>query len=88
LLYTYMDFIDRAGQLLKTRLGNRLQFRKQLDSHPKAGARLERLDLMNLGELPYTSVVLRYAKEFFDSVFEHANRLDDQALFESLHEQS
>jgi hypothetical protein len=79
-----MDFIDRAGQLLKTRLGERLKFRPQLDSHPKPRARMERLELANLGDFFYTSPIFRYAKNFFDTVFEYASSLDDQSLFESL----
>jgi hypothetical protein len=34
LLFLYMDFIDRAGQLLKGRLGEKIRFRSQMDSHP------------------------------------------------------
>jgi hypothetical protein len=84
LLFTYMDFIDRAGQLLKSRLGERLKFRPQLDSHPKPRARMEHLEVANLGDFFYTSPLFRYAKVFFDTLFEYASSLDDQSLFESL----
>ena len=84
LLFTYMDFIDRAGQLLKTRLGERIRFRPHLDSHPKPKARMERLEQANPGDYFYTSPLFRYATSFFDRVLEYANGLDDNSLFESL----
>lgn len=84
LLFTYMDFIGRAGQLMKDRLGERIRFRPQLDSHPNAKARLERLEKAHAGDYHYTSRLLRYAREFFDQVFDYASGLDDDVLFESL----
>jgi hypothetical protein len=46
-------------------------------------ARLERLELANLGEMPYTSPLLRYVRDFFHAVLEYASSLDDEALFDS-----
>lgn len=59
LLFTYMDFIQRAGELLRQRLGGRIAIRDRMDTHPRASARLERLELMNLGEHLYTSPLVR-----------------------------
>ena len=84
LLFTYMDFIQQAGELLKTRLAGRLRVRERMDSHPRASARLERLELTNLGEHLYTSPLERYSRGFFESVLDYASTLHDEALLESV----
>jgi hypothetical protein len=84
LLFIYMDFIQRAGELLQTRLAGHFRFREKTDSHPRASARLERLELTNLGEHLYTSPLERYSRDFFESVLDYASALDDEALFESV----
>jgi hypothetical protein len=84
ILYVYMDFIDRAGRLLISRLGERIKFRSQIDSHPQARARLTRLQVAHLGDIPHTTDLIRYAEEFFDYVLEYASKLQDQALFDGL----
>jgi len=88
LLFTYMEFIERAGLLLKNRLGNRIKFREHMDSHPTASARLDRLELANLGELLYTSQLIRYTKGLFENILNYADGLDDETLFGSIHEMS
>lgn len=84
LLFMYMDFIQRAGELVRDRLGDQVRFAQRMDSHPDASERLERLKLMNAGEHLYTSPLERYARTFFDSVLAHASALDDADLLESL----
>jgi hypothetical protein len=84
LLFYYMDVIDRIGQLLKRRLGDSIQFRSLMDSHPSARERLARLDAVHIGEHVPTSAVLRYAEKFFAEVLEYGERLDASALSESL----
>ena len=65
ILFIFMDFIQHAGELLHDRLGAHRNIRSQMDTHPKARARLERLELMNLGEHLYTSPIQRYAEISF-----------------------
>jgi len=80
LLFLYMDFIQRAGELLHQRLGSELALRDKLDTHPHAAIRLEQLERANMGELLYTSPLERYARSFFDSIIEYASQLSDEAL--------
>jgi hypothetical protein len=84
LLFLYMDFIQRAGELLRDRLSSHLNIRSQMDTHPRARARLERLELMNLGEYLYTSPIERYAREFLDAVLQYATTLSDDELLASV----
>jgi hypothetical protein len=84
LLFAYMDFIQRAGELLRERLSGRIHVREQMDSHPRAIARLERLELTNLGEHLYTSPLERYSREFLQSVLDYASSLDDESLLNSV----
>jgi len=84
LLFVFMDFIQRAGELLRDRLSKRINIRSRMDTHPEAGARLERLELMNLGEHLYTSPLQRYARDFFQSVLDYAATLNDSDLLSSL----
>jgi hypothetical protein len=83
LLFTYMDFIQRAGELLRDRLGGQIAIREQMDTHPKASTRLERLELMNIGEYLYTSQLQRYAHDFLHAVLAYAATLDGEALLAS-----
>jgi hypothetical protein len=53
-----MDFIQRAGELLRGRLDGRIAMRDRMDTHPRASTRLERLELTNLGEHLYTSALV------------------------------
>lgn len=80
LLFAYMDFIQRAGEFLRQRLGGRIRMRTQMDTHPRASARLERLELTNLGEHLYTSPIERYARGFLQSVLDYAAGLDDEGV--------
>jgi hypothetical protein len=84
LLFVYMDFIQRAGELLRNRLGGRINISSRMDTHPEARARLERLERMNLGEFLYTSPIQRYAQDFLQSVLDYATTLDDESLYDSL----
>ncbi|RWF67351.1 hypothetical protein [Mesorhizobium sp.] len=84
LLFTYMDFVQRAGELLRHRLNGRTGINARMDTHPNAKQRLDRLELMNLGEYLYTSQLQRYATEFLQSVLDHAAALNDDALFASV----
>jgi hypothetical protein len=84
LLFLFMDCIDRAGLLLKGRLGERIKFRAQLDSHPKARDRLARLHAMHLGDLGYTTELIRYAEQFFDRVLSYAEALEESELLEGV----
>jgi len=80
LLFTYMDAIDRIGQLLKRRLGDGIRFRSQMDTHPSPSERLARLDTFHVGEHAPTSELLRYAESFFADIMAYADRLDDAEL--------
>lgn len=84
LLLAYMDFIQRAGELLRQRCDGRIQIRSKMDTHPRANARLERLELANLGEHLYTSPLERYAREFLQSVLDYASGLDDESFLNSV----
>lgn len=83
-LFLFMDFIQRAGELLRDRLGGHINIRSRMDTHPSARARLERLELMNIGEQLYTSPVQRYAQDFLQAVLDYASALDDDGLLASL----
>ena len=82
LLFTYMDFIQRAGEMLRDRNNGALVIAPSIDSHPRAAARLGRLELMNLGEYLYTSPLQRYAAEFLQSVLDYASGLEVLDLIE------
>jgi hypothetical protein len=84
LLFVYMDFIQRAGELLRDRLGGHIDIRAQMDTHPGARARLERLELINIGEYLYTSPLQRYARDFLQTVLDHAAALGTEELMASL----
>jgi Zn-dependent protease with chaperone function len=84
LLLAYMDFIQRAGELLRKRCDGRIPMRAQMDTHPRASARLERLELANLGEPLYTSPLERYSREFLQSVLDYASSLDDESFLNSV----
>lgn len=84
LLFIYMDFIQRAGELVRDRLGDRVLFSDRMDTHPQASERLARLELINAGEHLYTSALQRYARDFFNTVLEHASSLNDEELLASL----
>ena len=71
LLFVFMDFIQRAGELLRDRLGEHINIRSRMDTHPKARARLERLELMNIGEHLYTSALQRYARDFLQAALDY-----------------
>jgi hypothetical protein len=83
LLFTYMDFIQRAGELLRDRLDGKIRINPRLDTHPRAAQRLDRLELMNLGEYLYTSPLQRYASELLQSVLDHAAAMTDDAMLVS-----
>lgn len=83
LLFVYMDFIQRAGELLQTRLKGKLRLRDAMDSHPRASDRLDRLELTNLGEYLYTSPLERYSRQFMQTVLDYGATLDDEALLQS-----
>jgi len=74
----FMDFIQRARELLRGRLGEHINIRSRMDTHRKARARLERLELMNIGEHLYTSALQRYARDFLKAVLDYAAALDDE----------
>jgi hypothetical protein len=84
LLFVYMDFVQRAGELLRARLGDKIHLRDQMNTHPRASARIDRLELTNLGEYLYTSQLERYSRQFFDSVLNYASLLDDESLLQSV----
>jgi hypothetical protein len=84
LLFVFMDFIQRAGQLLRDRLSEHINIRSRMDTHPEARARLERLELMNLGEHLYTSPLQRYARDFLQAVLDYTATLNDEELLASL----
>lgn len=84
LLFQYMDVIDRIGQLLKRRLGDAMQFRSQMDSHPSPSKRSARLDTFHIGEHAPTSQLLRYAESLFTDVLDYADCLDDAELIAPL----
>lgn len=80
LLFLYMDFIQRAGDFLRNRLGERSGLHSKIDSHPRPASRLQRLELMNLGDHAHTSQLRRYAETLFNDVLDYAAALDDTAL--------
>ncbi|WP_205441333.1 M48 family metalloprotease [Tsuneonella flava] len=80
LLFTYMDFVQRAGELLGSRLAAHIPINQQSHSHPGARSRLDRLELMHLGEHLYTSPLLRYASGFLQDILNYASGLDDDSL--------
>jgi hypothetical protein len=80
LLFAYMRFIDEAGQLLKVRLGENLGFKERLDTHPRARDRLNRLETMLLGDIPYSTDLLRYADAFFAKLMAYLAELPDHQL--------
>lgn len=84
LLFTYMDFIQRAGELLRDRLDGKIRIYPSMDTHPRAAQRLDRLELMNLGEYLYTSPLQRYASEFLQLVLDRAAAMSDEALLISV----
>jgi hypothetical protein len=84
LLFVFMDFIQRAGELLRDRLSERINIRSRMDTHPEARVRLERLELMNLGEHLYTSPLQRYSRDFLQAVLDYAATLNDEELLASL----
>lgn len=84
LLFVFVDFIQRAGELLRDRLSERVNIRSRMDTHPEARARLERLELTNLGEHLYTSPLQRYARDFLQAVLDYTATLNDQELLASL----
>lgn len=84
LLFVYMDFIQRTGELLQAKLGEQVRLREQMDTHPRASLRLDRLELTNLGEYLYTSPLERYSRQFFNSVLDYASSLDDEELLQSV----
>jgi hypothetical protein len=84
LLFVFMDFIQRAGELLRDRLSERINIWPRMDTHPEARARLERLELMNLGEHLYTSALQRYARDFLQALLNYAAALNDEELLASL----
>ncbi|MEN3795015.1 hypothetical protein ABDZ38_00665 [Aeromonas caviae] len=86
LLFIYMDVIDKAGRMLKRRLGDGIRFRTNIDSHPSPSERLARLDTFNIGEYSPTSKLLRYANSFFSDVLEYANNLEDIDLSAPMHD--
>lgn len=84
LLFTYMDFTDRCGQVLSQRLGNRLPLRGKMDSHPAAWARLENLETRFRNGAPHGTALTRYAKDFLADVLAHLSAMDDEAMLASL----
>ena len=80
LLFSYMDAVHRAGLMLRQRLGDVINFRAQIDSHPTPTERLARLDAFHAGEHPPTSQLLRYAQSFFTEVLSYADSLDNGEL--------
>jgi len=84
LLFVFVDFIQRAGELLRDRLSERINIRSRMDTHPEARARLERLELMNLGEHLYTSPLQRYARDFLQAVLDYTATLNDEELLANL----
>jgi hypothetical protein len=86
LLFVYMNFIQRAGELLHARLGASAGLRPAMDSHPRASLRLERLQRLVLGTHIGETQIERYAAEFFALVLSHVSSLEDDALAVSLQE--
>src|SRR5262249_30580619 len=84
LLFVFMDFIQRAGELLRDRLRERINIRSRMDTHPEARSRLERLERMNLGEHLYTSPLQRYSRDFLQAMLDYAATLNDEELCSSL----
>ena len=69
---------------MRDRLSEHINIRLRMDTHPEARARLERLELMNLGEHLYTSPLQRYARDFLQAVLDYAAALNDEELLASL----
>ena len=63
LLFTYMNFVQRAGELLGSRLAGFIPIKQQMDSHPRASARLERLELIS-GRTPLHEPSAPLRKQF------------------------
>jgi hypothetical protein len=80
ILFAYMSFIDRAGILLRRRLGGQLKFRPQIDSHPPAGRRRAMVDAMHRAENGKDSELVTYADQFFHDVIQFAEALSDADL--------
>lgn len=80
LLFVFMDFTQRAGELLRDRLSERINIRSRMDTHPEARARLERLELMNLGEHLYTSPLQRICTGFPSGCTRLRGRLEGRGV--------
>jgi hypothetical protein len=80
LLFTYMDFIQRMGSHLLTRLGSGLNFRGAMDSHPQPADRLHRVNQL-FGAMDANETELsEYARTFFSDVLAYAGGLSEDAL--------
>ncbi len=79
-----MDFIQRAGELMRDRLGGQINIRARMDTHPRASARLDRLELAHPGEYLYTSPLQRYAQDFLQSVLDYAASVNDDDFLTSV----
>jgi hypothetical protein len=84
LLFIYMDFIQRAGEMLGKRLAHRVPISERMDTHPHASQRLDRLELMNAGDRLYTSPLKRFARAFFEDILKYATALEEDELAASL----
>ena len=69
---------------MRDRLAGQINVRARMDTHPRASARLERLELMNLGEYLYTSPLQRYAQDFLQNVLDYAASLNEDDLLTSV----
>ena len=84
LLFTYMSFIDRAGRMLKDRLGTKVKLRDKIDSHPAADDRWHRLEVANSGDRFFTRPTTQYAADLLTQAIEYAEKLDVEDLYQDV----
>ncbi|MBV7297025.1 hypothetical protein [Enterovibrio paralichthyis] len=82
LLFIYLDFIERANDLLRVKLSGLVDIPKTSGTHPSAMERYDNLLTSCLIDVSHESESVIYAKSFFESVLEYANGLTTSRLEE------
>ncbi len=68
LLFTYMNFIEKANHILKTRLHEKFPNSNNAGTHPLAADRYKNLEKFSLIDVSFESERLVYAKTFFSNL--------------------
>lgn len=72
LLFIYLDFIEQANGLLRSKLSELMELPQPSGSHPTAKDRYENLQKSCLIDVPHETEILIYAKSFFANILEYA----------------